>query len=366
MKKITLCIDARMIKNSGIGVYLTELLKLISGRFDLILLGDPGQLAMYEHTARIIPFFTPIYSIKEQYWLPRLVPQCDIFWSPHYNVPVLPIKAAYRVVTIHDVYHLALGHDLSPVKKIYAKFMIKRAVAQSKKVITVSNFSKNEILRYASCKDKKIQVIYNGVVRANQVQPFRTLENKYHLPEKYILFVGNVKPHKNLAVLLKSYLLLDASIINEYQIVVAGKIGGFITGDEATLNFVNDNPVLKEKVIFTGYVDDEDIAGLYHHASLFVFPSLYEGFGLPLLEAMANGCPVIASESSSIPEVCGDAAVYFSPLNEKDLCGKIEAMLNDQSQFDERIKKGFERARLFNWRESADQHINLFNRLLLK
>ena len=364
MKEVTLCVDARMIKNSGIGVYITELLKLFSGRFKLILLGDPEQLRTYEHTAQIIPFLAPIYSLKEHYQLFRLVPQCDIFWSPHYNVPVLPVKAKHKVVTIHDVYHLAFGQDLGAVKRIYARLMIGRAIAFGEKVITVSNFSKNELIRYTNCPGEKIKVIYNGVVQKTGLQSFGALQSKYNLPAKYILFVGNVKPHKNLAVLLKAYLLLDEPIKNDYHIVVAGKLDGFITGDETSLKLVSHDPLLKEKVTFTGYVDDEDMAGLYHYASLFVFPSLYEGFGIPPLEAMLNACPVIASEAASIPEICGDAALYFRPDDPVKLKEQILLVINDNELREKLTGKGQERANQFSWLKAADKHISLFKNII--
>ncbi|MBS1528206.1 MAG: glycosyltransferase family 4 protein [Bacteroidetes bacterium] len=353
-----------MIKSSGIGVYIIQLLKPLSAQFSLILLGDPGELAAYKHTAQIISFLTPIYSIKEQYQLSRLVPRCDIFWSPHYNVPVFPVKAKYRVVTIHDVYHLAFGHDMGAVKKIYARFMIGRAVALSKKVITVSNFSKNEIIRYSGCPAEKIQVIYNGVVQQSPAQTLQILQSKYALGDKYILFVGNVKPHKNLVVLLKSYLLLDEAIRNEYQIVVAGKIDGFITGDETAFDLVNNNSVLKGKVTFTGYVDDKDLGGLYHHASVFVFPSLYEGFGIPPLEAMTNACPVIASNAASIPEICGEAALYFQPDDAEGLKKQITSVLSESQLRGQMINKGLERAGKFAWQKSAGEHTSLFKHII--
>lgn len=366
MKEITLTIDVRMIRNSGIGVYIAELLKLLSDEFKLVLLGDPEQLAAYAHTARIIPFFTPIYAVAEHFWLFRLVPDCDIFWSPHYNVPVLPVRAKHRVVTIHDVYHLAFAAKLGFLKRAYARFMIGRAVALDERVITVSNFSKNELMRYTHCQEEKIRVIYNGAVSQPPVQPFGLLQSKYHLPPKYILFVGNVKPHKNLAVLLKSYLLLDESVKNEYGVVVAGKIDGFITGDEATLKLVNDDLVLRENVAFTGYVDDEDMAGLYHHASVFVFPSFYEGFGIPPLEAMLNACPVIASGVASIPEICGDAALYFSPQDHVELKEQILAVLKDTELREKLVSRGLERANEFSWQKAAAEHITLFKDITTK
>jgi glycosyltransferase involved in cell wall biosynthesis len=363
MEKKTLCIDARMVNSSGIGVYISELLMPLAGHYSLILLGDPAQLSKYSNIATIIPFLAPIYSLKEQYQLFKLVPKCDIFWSPHYNVPVLPVKAKYRVATIHDAYHLALALDLGRVKKLYARLIMRKALSLSKRVITVSNFSKNEIIHYTHGEAEKIQVIYNGVDQHPHVQAFEFLQPKYKLPEKYILFVGNVKPHKNLSALLESYLLLDNTITNKYKIVIVGKIDGFITGDEKIFELVNNNPVLKKNVQFTDYVDDDAISGIYKNASLFVFPSLYEGFGIPPLEAMSNHCAVAASDIESIKEICNSAVIYFNPYDKNNIAEQISLVLNDSELRLDLVKKGAERCQLFSWENSAQAHIKLFNEL---
>ncbi|MBB3058532.1 glycosyltransferase family 4 protein [Mucilaginibacter gotjawali] len=353
-----------MIYHSGIGKYLRMLLPFIIKEYDVTLLGNPEQLAQFTPPAKVIAFNAPIYSIGEQIQLPKLVSHADIFWSPHYNVPLLGIKCEKKVVTIHDVYHLAFYKDLSLKQKLYAKVVINNAVKTSDAIITVSDFSKSEIIKYTACNPGKIAVIYNGVEQSvTNVNP-GTVREKYQLPAKYILFVGNVKPHKNLKTLLKAFLLLNERFKSIYKIVIAGKKDGFITGDRDLIDWVNANDELRDRVVFTGYIDNDDMNGIYLNASLFVFPTVYEGFGLPPLEAMLNSCPVIASNASCIPEVCGQAALYFDPMNEYDLKNAIEKVLTDKATMDEMVNEGLERIKLFDWKNAADSHIRLFNQII--
>lgn len=360
----TLCIDARMYNHSGIGTYLQMVLPHICKTYKTILLGDPSILSDLSPIAKILPFHIPIYSISEQLAFNKIVPKSDLFWSPHFNVPLLGIKCKKRVVTIHDVYHLAFYKELSIKQKIYARLVMGAAVRNSDKIITVSEFSKDELIRHAGCKSSKIQVIYNGVNQENCDQNSIYVRNKYKLPDAYILFVGNVKPHKNLKTLLRSYLLLKEDIQAKYKVVIVGKRDGFLTGDEELTRWINLTPAIQKSLLFTGFVANEDLNVIYKNASLFIFPSIYEGFGLPPLEAMLNSCPVLASKSSSIPEVCGDAALYFNPFSETDLSEKISLILTNDELRQNLILRGSEQIRLFNWKESAVNHIKAFNELI--
>lgn len=363
-KGIRLTIDARMIHHSGIGKYLRMLMPFITKEYDVTLLGNPEQLAQFTPLAKVIAFTSPIYSIGEQIQLPKLVSHVDIFWSPHYNVPLRGIKCDKKVVTIHDVFHLAFYKDLPLKQKLYAKFVVNKAVKTSDAIITVSDFSKSEIIKYTGCMAGKIEVIYNGVEQNVINVNAEIVQKKYNLPSKYILFVGNVKPHKNLKTLLRAYLLLNERFKRIYKIVIAGKKDGFITGDDELINWVNTNDELRNSIVFTGYVDNEDMNGIYSNASLFVFPSVYEGFGLPPLEAMVNSCPVIASNASCIPEVCGPAALYFEPMDEYGLKNVIEKVLTDKATMDQLVSEGLERIKLFDWKNAADSHIRLFNQII--
>lgn len=354
-----------MLNSSGIGAYLQNIINGLEQEGEKItLLGDVTQLKRFEFFANIVSFTSPIYSIQEQINYLKIIPECDIFWSPHYNIPLSSsIKSKTRLVTIHDVYHLAFYRQLSFKQKLYAKFVINQAVKLSDKIITVSNFSKQEIIKYTGCNQNKIEVIYNGInLHSSQILT-NDIKVKYRLPNKYILFVGNIKPHKNLSTLLKAYKMLGEAMQLKYKLVLAGKRDGFITGDTTLLSFINDNPTLKDNVIFTGYVDEEDMNDLYKQASVFVFPSIYEGFGLPPLEAMVNDCPVIASSSGSLREICGEAAEYFHYDDENAICQSIIDILNNDSKRSKLIDNGRERTKMFPWSSSIKSHKYVFDSL---
>jgi len=355
MLGMRLCIDIRMISASGIGRHIKGILPTLMEKFEVILLGYREELRKYyfPKNVLIINMKSKVYSIKEQIELALKIPKCDIFWSPHYNVPVLPIRAKKRMVTIHDVYHLAFQHTLSLSQKLYAKLMINQAVKISDIVLTVSEFSKQEIVKYTKTS-KDIEVIYNGIEpQWYKKQPLSLSER-----DSYILYVGNVKPHKNLVRALKAFSLLKD---NNLKFKIVGKKNNFITGDKEVEKIAQK---LGNKVEFTGYISDNELKELYRKAKLFLFPSLYEGFGLPPLEAMACGTPVIVSNVASLPEVCGDAAYYINPYDINDIARGIETVLKDEELKKELIQKGLKRVRLFSWEKSAKKLIEVIEEVM--
>lgn len=334
---IDLCIDARMAFSSGIGTYIRQLIPFFNRPpFRLTLLVDrPGQ-AWCKSLEQIV-FSAPIYSIREQILYPLKIPRCDLFWSPHYNVPILPIKAKKRIVTIHDACHIALG---SFAEKSYAKFVMRRALHRSNRTITVSEFSKGEIQKYLG--QKHVDVIPIAVNQA-QFKKGKDLNNKvrlkYRLPEKFVLFVGNLKPHKNFLGLIKAF---SKASLAGCGLVLAGK----------------GKPI--EGVLSIGQVAEEEIAILYSMAQMLVLPSFYEGFGLPPLEAMSCGCPTVVSNAASIPEVCGDASLYFDPENIDEMAKAIVQVARDEALRKILIQKGYERMKMFTWAKTAERHRALF------
>ena len=364
---VKLIVDARMLYSSGIGRYIREILKKITPYFDvLIIANSKGIEFAKENNIQYRLCNAPIYSFKEQFELAKFSDKKAIFWSPHYNIPIFPATWRYRIVTIHDVNHLALPEQFSFVKRLYAKFMFNSAVNKSDTIITVSNFSKNEIIKYTNYIPEKINVIYNGVEQKPILGDINLIKNKYALPNKYILYVGNVKPHKNLKLLLESYLLLNEEIKREYKIVIVGKYDGFITGDKELFSYINPVSELKNNIFFTGFVADEDMNTIYANASLFVFPSLYEGFGFPPLEAMACGCSTAVSNVASMPEVCGDASLYFNPLDVNDIADKMQMIIDNENLRQNLIVNGCERVKKFSWENAAKQHIELINECVEK
>jgi glycosyltransferase involved in cell wall biosynthesis len=369
----SLVLDARMLRASGIGVYLQQLIPRLSHAFELTLLGNPEELAPYRASAnaRIIPMEAPIYSLREQLELRNRIPACDLFWSPHYNIPLMPVAARHRVVTIHDVYHLAFQHTLTLPQKIYANLLIRAAVRLSDKVITVSAFSKQEIIKYTKAKPDAVVAIPNGV-DSFRFESQHSTDSAFiqaaaqpipYTAKPYLLFVGNVKPHKNLVTLLKAFAILQAHT-PALDLLIVGKKEGFITGDTQVGELLENDALLKKRVIFTGFVEDELLPHLYQQAAALVFPSVYEGFGLPPLEAMASGCPVVAADAASIPEVCGDAALYFSPLNHLELAAQLSEVLHVPALRDKLIASGYRRVQNFSWDKAAERHLAVFRQIL--
>jgi glycosyltransferase involved in cell wall biosynthesis len=351
-----LVIDIRLINASGIGTYLKNIIPGILDAFEeVVVLGNRQEISQFHWSKRveIIEFNAKIYSLKEQLCYPQIVPKCDIFWVPHFNLPILPIRAKKVVVTIHDVNHLTGVSPISMVKKKYANLLFQNAVNKANLIFTVSEFSKKELLKYTRANPQKIEVVYCGVDKSFFQNAKSNKDLK--LPKNYILYVGNVKPHKNLITLLKAYCLLSKELKSKYQLVIIGKKEGFITQDKQIEEYIKTNN-LQNQIIFTGYVDDLDLPKIYQKAALFVFPSLYEGFGLPILEALAARTLVISSNAGSLPEIGGEAVIYFDPTNHSELAQKItesienemdKLFLNNQSEI--QLEK-------FTWENAIENH----------
>ena len=369
MEKIV--IDIRMIDASGIGTYLRNLIPHIIHEFEVVFLVNKANLlyAKELNLRNIILLNGDIYSIREQFELKQKIPNCDLFWSPHFNIPILPIKARKRIVTIHDTYHLAHLKKLPWLQKFYAKIFYSLATRLSNQIITVSNFSKKELKKYANVPEKKINVIYNGVdiglfKHISDKTLLQKIKLKYRLPDKFILAVGNVKPHKNLGNLVMAFQHMQQREPFDHELVIIGKKDGFINQDYQVFKIINDDQALKNKIKFTGYIPTKDLPIIYNLASIFVFPSLYEGFGLPPLEALASGTPTAVSNKSAIPEICGKATTYFNPEDPIDISEKIEFVLKNKSIAQSQIDKGFAQLKEFDWKLSAEKHISLFKSLL--
>ncbi|MCH9624876.1 MAG: D-inositol-3-phosphate glycosyltransferase [Chlamydiales bacterium] len=325
-----ICVDARLYTASGIGTFLQTALKALAleKRFALTVLcrkQDMSQLAPLG--AQLVPMNSWIYTVREQLEYVSKIPSCSVFWSPHYNVPLLPIKAKKRLATLCDVYPLAHFNTLSFPKKIYAKFMYTKACKLSDYVTTLSEFSRQEILKYIPVKPKKLVKITSAFTF--QSPPLATRK-------EFFLCVGNLKPHKNLCALLKAYCQIKPT----QDLYIVGKKEGLMTPDSKIFKEIERHPFLKQKVHFTGYISDQKLKELYATASVFIFPSLYEGYGYPPLEAMACACPVVASRIASIPEVCGDAVEYIDPCSIESIAQGIKNLLNNPQKQQQLIAKG--------------------------
>lgn len=355
-----LLVDARMLDNSGIGTYLRQLLPRVVAQappgLDVEVIGGPElETLSWPADARVtfVRSSAPPYSIDEQVEGWRRRTRGDLYWSPHYNIPLL--RGGRILVTVHDLAHLALPEYISaPHRRLYARVLFRRVHAASARIFD-SHFTAGEYTRLVGPVRPGDEVIYPGVAESW----FTVEKASPPHPRPYLLFVGNVKPHKNLRGLLEAYRAIADEIARD--LVIVGRREGFIHGDAAV---VRQAEALGDRVTFTGWVDDARLEQYVAHADALVFPSRYEGFGLPPLEAMACGCPVVASARASIPEVCGDAAVYFNPDDPAHIAQAIQRLLGDAVLRAEMIERGRERARQFTWDRCAAQTSEVISRLL--
>jgi glycosyltransferase involved in cell wall biosynthesis len=348
-----LCIDARMATSSGIGTYIRSLLPRIKDQYRLRLIVDPDSLT---HCPELTNFDVVIskarvYSIQEQISLPLLIPRCDLFWSPHFNVPLAPIRARRRLVTIHDVFFLACPQDLGIAKRAYARLFFNAAVKRSHHVITDSQFSLGEICKFIGPYQEKITAISLGVDSScyDQVR----IDRESTILKRYILYVGNLAPHKNICHLIRSLDLVPPDV----HLVLVGKESEW----DAWKSEVKQRP---GRVTVCGKVSQETLVSLYQHAELLIHPSHYEGFGLTPLEAMSAGCPVVVSRAASLPEVCGDAAVYVDPYSVESIAKGILSVWGNEALKLELRSRGKKRVSLFDWDEAAQRHIEVIDRVL--
>lgn len=363
-------IDCRHLDGSGIGSYISNLVKELhhlNPNIPLKLLTQSDHIEALGKLSDfpIIPYEGKIYSIAEQYrWISKTFPY-GLLHVPHYNAPLFyPGKL---IVTVHDVCHQAMRQYFPGIlKQTYAGPFLKQILRKADKIITVSEFSKKEIVKYYNIAPRKIDVIYNGVDPSFHPVPpeiSNKIINKYNLPSEYFLYLGNVKPHKNILGLIESYKRALALRPDLPPLVILGKYQNLLTGIP-NIQKVMLNEEFSKKVIFTGYLPSEDIPAIYSQASLFLFPSFYEGFGLPVLEAMSCGTPVITSNNSSIPEVAGDAAVLIDPYNSEEIADAIIKVTEDTSLQKKLIQKGFKQIKRFSWEQSAKMHANLYKEVL--
>ncbi len=304
------------------------------------------------------------HTFKEQFLFPliALKENLDILHIPYFNVPIFYPKKF--VTTIHDLTILKIntgkasthGMWFYKMKKLGYRIAIWIGVKRSFKVITVSKHVRNDIVRRYNVTSEKVEVIYNGVAdmfkRTSDELVEKTIA-KYGIRKPYLFYVGNAHPHKNVENLLKAFELI-ASDYPGLMLVLGGKKYFFYERLEEAWK----DRMVYSNLNFTGYLDDEDLPALYTGAEAFVNPSLYEGFGLQLLEAFSCGTKVVCSNTTSLPEVGGEVAFYFDPRNVSDIAHAIKRTLNNNSE--DRVNAGYARTKKFSWEVSARKHIEVF------
>jgi glycosyltransferase involved in cell wall biosynthesis len=313
------------------------------------------------------------YPFWEQFKLPKLIKEykCDIL---HCTSNTAPLKLNIPLVTtLHDIIFkentilklvTSSASWYQKIGNLYRRIIVEKVVKRSNRLITVSNFEKNNITNNFKVENKKLNAIHNGVnesFKANYSKEQKSkIKKKYKLPEHFILHIGNTDPRKNTKRVLKAFHKYTLENCNRCKLVLVGLNRAKLETILIELNLLHD---LKNKIVITGYVSDEDLPLIFNMAQIFLFPSLREGFGIPIVEAMASGVPVVTSKTSSMPEVAGKAALLVDPNKTEEIYNGIVKILSNNQLRNELINNGLERSKSFSWVSVAQDVFNIYKEL---
>ena len=335
----------------GIGTYLENLLpRVVAARpqWSFTLLGDSGTMTAQGWNAfpnvRLRAMWSPYYTVAEQIELPLRCPaNTDIYWAPHYNVPLF--LRHRTVVTIHDLCHVALPDDArSWLKQGYARFMFSHIGRQAAAIVFDSEFTRAEMARFAPPRGR------TAVAHLAVDESWFCARERFPEPpiaQPYLVYVGNWKRHKNVPALMRAFKRVRDRI--PHRLVLIGRRDGLNADEGIDVEAAS----LGDRLTHLGSVDASQLRQWVAHADALVTTSLYEGFGLPPIEAMAAGTPCLVSNAGSLPEVCGDAALYCDPRNDDDIASRIVEIASNASLKRSLIELGLARARAFSWDRSA-------------
>jgi len=387
-------IDCRLWNQSGVGRYtrnLIEQLQLIDKNNEYVLFAGrdiESQIVkqIQGDNFRVVIAGIHWHSLEEQVRFPGILNKenLDLVHFPYFSVPVFYKKPF--IVTIHDLIidHFPTGEasTLLPFtyksKRLGYKFIIKKAAKKAKKIITVSNSTKKEIVDHLKVDPDKITVTYEGTMKMSNIKyPMSNIQLKN---KDYFLYVGNAYPHKNLERLIEAFNRLcrpelvsrshlkgkkDSSPAkldqNDTKLVLVGREDFFYKRLKDKVEKLG----LEGSIIFKGEVDDDKLQNLYQNAKALIMPSLMEGFGLPIIEAMANKCLVLCSDIPSFKEIALSCAIYFDPSSSCDIAEKMREIcsndLNHDIKYKDKIQKGFERSKEFSWEKMAKETLRVYN-----
>lgn len=351
--KIGIDVQTTLGQKTGFGFYvknLVENLKKIDKENRYFLLKPQSEKDLS----------TPQRFVWDQFKMPRLALKSgvDILHQPCFSAPIIHFKMKI-VVTIHDLIAIRFGKDIPFFSRQFFGKWMPFSYHWADRIICDSEHTKKDVIKILKIPEEKIKVIYlaagkkfNNKIDKNEVQ---RVKMKYKIGNKYLLHTGTLSPRKNLAFLIRvfSRIVRDQP---EYKLVIAGKKGWYYEG---LFNLVQSLQ-LKEKIVFAGYVPDEDSQALHGGATLFLFPSLYEGFGLPPLEAMSCGTPIISSNTSSLPEIVGEGGILLSPHDELGWSREIKRLLSDSRLRTKLKEKGLKQAQKFSWKKCAQETIKIY------
>lgn len=364
-------IDARKVQDFGIGTYIRSLVHGLAALDDdneyVLLTGLQGkeELAGLPENFRTVVERSPVYSARElvamSWRLSRL--HLDLYHSTHY---VLPLFVPSRVVvTIHDIIHLLYPQFLpNRLAFIYAQRMMRRSLNRADRAIAVSENTKTDLMEYFGLESDEIRVVYNGVDETfRQPLPHEDLERWFRqldIRQPYLLFVGNPKPHKNLDRVIQAYArALELEAFDGPLICVGDR-----TAAHFKLRQRAEQLGIADRLRLLGHVAQEALPALYQGATLFLYPTLYEGFGLPVIEAMASNTPVLTSNTSALKEVAGGCAHLVDPLDTERMAKAIARLMTDDEYRESLAEKGLARSRDFRWSLAAEKTLELYREVL--
>lgn len=345
-------------KRTGIGIYAYELAKKLESGDGLEFVGNLFNfLGRNDNSASLQGITMPVrecrlfpYGVYRRIWDFAPIPYQSIFpggadMSIFFNYIVPPQIGGKVITTVHDMTYIRFPETVDKRNLRRLERGMRYSVERSDQIITVSEFSKREIVELLGVDERRVSVVYN----APSVGNGQTGERE--IPEPYILYVGSIEPRKNLARLIRAFDRLKREQGIPHKLVLAG--GGGWNNEE--IYRAADMSQHREDIAFIGYVDALRKNSLYIYADAFVFPSLYEGFGIPPLEAMSFGCPVITSNAASLPEVVGDSAELVDPMDELSISEGIWKLISDRGYSDSLRQRGFEQVQKYTWAASAQR-----------
>lgn len=355
--------EANVEQKVGVSVYTFQLLhyfKKQSGkdiRFTVYLRNKP-QEDMPEKSEFFRYAVLPFPFLWSQVFLPFdlfLGKKPDVFFSPaHYAPRFSPVST---VVTVHDLSYFYYPDEFLREDLYKLKHWTAYSVKNAKKIIAVSQHTKQDLTQWYGIPENKIDVVYNGFSHHPDLNTYQVKGPASEKINPYILYVGTLQPRKNIITLVKAFRMFKKTY-PRFVLKIAGKQGWMTDVILKEMNRYN-----KGDIELLGYVPDEKLNELYAHAFCFVMPSLYEGFGIPLLEAMSHGCPVVSSSSSSLPEIGADSSLYFDPKSEKDLYNQLIRLQQDRKLRSHLVEKGKERVRQFSWKKCGEETLHVLTNL---
>lgn len=372
MSKTKIAVDARPLNYplTGIGRYTAEMLRdlVTSKEHEWHLFFTKSAAADYEFLNRENVFIHLLGNskltdfFKINFFCYRKIKKLgiDVFWTPRHHLPILLPSNVKTVLTIHDLVWVHFPKTMTRLGYLQERVLMRYSVSRSSKIISVSNATKSDLKENFGLVDCDISVIYPGVSDFFfKSQPSTKFEKKIKIPDTYILFVGTLQPRKNLGRLLNAYSRLTLNQGYTPPLLIAGSEGWGDNSVEALINELN----LSECVFLYTNPSDDLLLQLYHNALFLVMPSLYEGFGLPILEAFASGIPVLTSMLSSMPEVGGEGACYIDPYDTESILKGMDKILSNKSYRLTLKKNALKIAMLYRWEDSAKNMLNIIDGL---